>query len=779
MTEILMARLTDIDVAIVTHERGGLELDISAFDGLIRVSGGNTTELKSEFAQAVAPGVTDDAAAGYVVGSRWIDTTADEEFICVDSTNGAAVWVETTAGAGGGDPDQNLFSTIAGDSGSAVADGITDTITMIGGSGITTVGASTPDSVTFNLDATNTVITGLSNLVTVGALDSGSITSGFGAIDVGASSITTTGGIFGNDLTLTNDLLIATGGIINFGAGDLLLTHSTASLAITLGNLIVETLASGTAGKPAFRGSNMVDDASVLAAIFEGNRATPTAGDEAHINLRLSDSAGTQDAVARIKWTLVDETSTTEDGSLTLGVVIAGVLTDTVTFDLDGLDLVAGDAFSIAGNDVLDATTLGAAVVASSLTSVGTIATGVWEGTAVAIGFGGTGAAAKEAAFDALSPVTTEGDVIFRNATVNTRLARGTTGQVLTATATTIEWAAAGGGDALVANPLSQFAATTSLQLLGVISDETGTGLLVFGTSPTLITPLLGTPTSGVMTNVTGTASGLTAGNVTTNADLTGHITSTGNAAILGAFTVAQLSTALSDASISGNNTGDEVTASVTVSGIGELATTAEYLANTTNVRLLESNEVWDSMAEVTLTDAATVTFDTTLGNDFTLMLGGNRTLGNVTSPIIGKKGRIRVVQDGDGARTLAYGTDYEFAAGTPPVVSVGADATVTITNASPGVVTYTAHPFANGDIVTLATSGALPTGLSIDTEYFIVSQATNTFELAATKGGSSINTSSAGSGTHNACGQGQTTVYYDVISAERTLISSILDVRS
>jgi len=88
----------------------------------------------------------------------------------------------------------------------------------------------------------------------------------------------------------------------------------------------------------------------------------------------------------------------------------------------------------------------------------------------------------------------------------------------------------AGGGDALTANPLSQFAATTSLQLKNVISDETGSGALVFATSPTLVTPALGTPASGVATNLTGTAAGLTAGNVTTNANLTGPITSTGNA---------------------------------------------------------------------------------------------------------------------------------------------------------------------------------------------------------------------------------------------------------
>lgn len=100
---------------------------------------------------------------------------------------------------------------------------------------------------------------------------------------------------------------------------------------------------------------------------------------------------------------------------------------------------------------------------------------------------------------------------------------------------------------AMVADNLSVFAATTSAQLAGVISDETGSGALVFGTSPTLVTPALGTPASGVLTNCTGTAAGLTAGNVTTNANLTGHITSTGNATVLGSFTAAQLNTAVSD----------------------------------------------------------------------------------------------------------------------------------------------------------------------------------------------------------------------------------------
>ena len=59
-------------------------------------------------------------------------------------------------------------------------------------------------------------------------------------------------------------------------------------------------------------------------------------------------------------------------------------------------------------------------------------------------------------------------------------------------------------GKASTANKLSDFAATTSLELKNTISDETGSGALVFATSPTLVTPALGTPASGVLTNATG-----------------------------------------------------------------------------------------------------------------------------------------------------------------------------------------------------------------------------------------------------------------------------------
>lgn len=57
-----------------------------------------------------------------------------------------------------------------------------------------------------------------------------------------------------------------------------------------------------------------------------------------------------------------------------------------------------------------------------------------------------------------------------------------------------------------VANPLSQFASTTSLQLLGVMSDETGTGALTFANTPTLVTPVLGVATATSINKVAITA---------------------------------------------------------------------------------------------------------------------------------------------------------------------------------------------------------------------------------------------------------------------------------
>jgi len=78
----------------------------------------------------------------------------------------------------------------------------------------------------------------------------------------------------------------------------------------------------------------------------------------------------------------------------------------------------------------------------------------------------------------------------------------------------------------------------------------------------------------------------------------------------------------------------------------------------------------------VALTDGATIAVDMSLGNNFSVTLGGNRTLGDPTNVTAGQSGVIVVTQDGTGSRTLAYGgTKYKFAAGTAPTLTTTAAA--------------------------------------------------------------------------------------------------------
>ena len=84
----------------------------------------------------------------------------------------------------------------------------------------------------------------------------------------------------------------------------------------------------------------------------------------------------------------------TADGG---GITLKGATDKTITWSSLGwtssedFNLVTGKVYEINGTSVLSATTLGSAVVNSSLTSVGTIATGTWQGTVVAGQYGGTG----------------------------------------------------------------------------------------------------------------------------------------------------------------------------------------------------------------------------------------------------------------------------------------------------------------------------------------------------------------------------------------------------
>lgn len=107
---------------------------------------------------------------------------------------------------------------------------------------------------------------------------------------------------------------------------------------------------------------------------------------------------------------------------------------------------------------------------------------------------------------------------------------------------------------------------------------------------------------------------------------------------------------------------------------------------------------------------------------------------------------------------------------------------TFTVTIASPAIFSLTAHGLQAGEQVYFTTTGALPTGLTANTIYFVIATGltTNAFEVSTTRGGAAVNTSGSQSGTHTAkscpwgLGDGSTTfnvpdVRGNVIAAFKT----------
>lgn len=82
--------------------------------------------------------------------------------------------------------------------------------------------------------------------------------------------------------------------------------------------------------------------------------------------------------------------------------------------------------------------------------------------------------------------------------------------------------------------------------------------------------------------------------------------------------------------------------------------------------------------------------------------------------------------------------------------LTLGGD-TATMTIASPGVVTLTAHKLVAGQTVRFTTTGALPTGVQAGLDYYVISTGltANAFQFSATPGGTAVVTTGSQSGTH------------------------------
>jgi hypothetical protein len=97
------------------------------------------------------------------------------------------------------------------------------------------------------------------------------------------------------------------------------------------------------------------------------------------------------------------------------------------------------------------------------------------------------------------------------------------------------------------------------------------------------------------------------------------------------------------------------------------IATGANFQANTAS-KLLDANGVWNSGALTALTDGSTVSVDMSTGFNFSLTLGGSRTLANPTNPKVGQSGVIVITNPS--TYTLAYGSNYKFSGGTAPTIT-------------------------------------------------------------------------------------------------------------
>lgn len=183
---------------------------------------------------------------------------------------------------------------------------------------------------------------------------------------------------------------------------------------------------------------------------------------------------------------------------------------------------------------------------------------------------------------------------------------------------------------------------TTSAELAAAISDETGTGLAVFNTSPTLVTPILGTPTSGTLTNCTGLP-------VSTGVSGLGANVST----FLATPSSANLASALTDETGTGLNV---FNADPTIDG-------ANFTGHAQTAPVAGSST------------GGVLTLDMVDSNVFTSTLTENVTTLTLSNPAQGQTVNILFTQDATGSRTMAWPASFKWPGGTAGVLSTNASA--------------------------------------------------------------------------------------------------------
>jgi len=335
--------------------------------------------------------------------------------------------------------------TLAGDSGSNQTITLGDTLTVSGGTGLSS--ATTSDTVTINLD--NTAVTaaayGSATAVATFTVDAQGRLTAAATTNIAITSTAITdfdeavADVVGAMVSSNTESGISvsyddTDNTLDFDVADFTITlDGDLSGSATVTNLGNATLTATIAANSVALGadttgdyvSSLVAGTGVTLSNNSGEGATPTIAIGQAVatnsNVQFNDvSAGgnvtiTGNLTVNGTTTTVNSTTVTiDDKNLELGstesptdasadgggITLKGNTDKTFNWvdatdswtSSEHLNLLTGKEFKINGTSVLSATTLGSGVTASSLTSVGTISSGAWQGTAVGLAYGGTGA---------------------------------------------------------------------------------------------------------------------------------------------------------------------------------------------------------------------------------------------------------------------------------------------------------------------------------------------------------------------------------------------------